>query len=104
MRSVYLQRKKNIFKVTELPADAFAHSLGLAGTPKIKFVKKAEKAVGPVKAAVKDISDKEDEEVEEEGTQKVSAQDERWVHTLGNSRLSVSLLGQDQVRSYVPET
>ncbi|KAI8069444.1 P-loop containing nucleoside triphosphate hydrolase protein [Gongronella butleri] len=42
MRSIYLQRNKAIFKVDELPAEAYATSLGLAGTPKIKFVQKAE--------------------------------------------------------------
>ncbi|KZV95982.1 DEAD-domain-containing protein [Exidia glandulosa HHB12029] len=41
MRSVYLQKDKNIFKVTELPAEKFAASLGLPGAPKIKFLKKA---------------------------------------------------------------
>ncbi|KAI8144112.1 P-loop containing nucleoside triphosphate hydrolase protein [Fennellomyces sp. T-0311] len=41
MRSVYLQRNKNIFKATELPAEEFATSLGLAGVPKIKFLTQA---------------------------------------------------------------
>ncbi len=39
MRSVYLQSDKSIFKVDELPAEEFAATLGLPGTPKIKFVK-----------------------------------------------------------------
>ncbi|KAI0032058.1 DEAD-domain-containing protein [Vararia minispora EC-137] len=38
MRSVHLRKDKTIFKVTELPAEAFAASLGLAGAPKIKFL------------------------------------------------------------------
>ncbi|KAI9318466.1 P-loop containing nucleoside triphosphate hydrolase protein [Dichotomocladium elegans] len=42
MRSVYLQRNKDIFKAAELPAEEFAHALGLAGAPKIKFISKAE--------------------------------------------------------------
>ena len=40
MRSVYLHRDKSIFKIEELPADLFAESLGLPGTPKIKFLRK----------------------------------------------------------------
>jgi ATP-dependent RNA helicase DDX10/DBP4 len=37
MRSVYLHKDKSVFKIEELPADLFAESLGLPGTPKIKF-------------------------------------------------------------------
>ncbi|CAO3646048.1 unnamed protein product [Cunninghamella blakesleeana] len=68
MRSVYLQRNKNIFKVTELPADDFAHSLGLAGTPKISFVKKAEKLMGANKNETTKALEEEniDEENEDE--------------------------------------
>lgn len=39
MRSVHLQRNKEIFDVHALPAEKFAESLGLPGAPKIKFVK-----------------------------------------------------------------
>ncbi|CAG8517371.1 9051_t:CDS:10 [Diversispora eburnea] len=41
MRSVYLQSDKSIFNVNELPAEEFSSSLGLSGTPKIKFAKKS---------------------------------------------------------------
>ncbi|EJD51882.1 DEAD-domain-containing protein [Auricularia subglabra TFB-10046 SS5] len=41
MRSVYLQKDKDIFMVAELPAEKFAASLGLPGAPKIKFLKSA---------------------------------------------------------------
>ena len=40
MRSIYLQKDKSIFKIEELPVDLFAESLGLPGTPKIKFLSK----------------------------------------------------------------
>jgi ATP-dependent RNA helicase DDX10/DBP4 len=40
VRSVFLQKDKTVFNVDELPLEEFAHALGLAGTPKIKFVKK----------------------------------------------------------------
>ncbi|CAB4375701.1 unnamed protein product [Rhizophagus irregularis] len=42
IRSIYLQSDKSIFKVDELPIEEFAATLGLPGTPKIKFVKKAQ--------------------------------------------------------------
>ncbi|KAL1748300.1 P-loop containing nucleoside triphosphate hydrolase protein [Schizophyllum fasciatum] len=40
LRSVYLHKDKSIFKVDQLPVDRFAESLGLPGTPKIKFLSK----------------------------------------------------------------
>lgn len=40
LRSVHLHKDKSIFKVTELPANEFAESLGLPGAPKIKFLSK----------------------------------------------------------------
>ncbi|KAI8992101.1 P-loop containing nucleoside triphosphate hydrolase protein [Mycotypha africana] len=59
MRSIYLQKNKQIFNVTALPAEEFAHALGLAGAPKIKFVKKAEKKLMGAQPAKK--ADTEDE-------------------------------------------
>ncbi|KAL2135703.1 hypothetical protein VTI74DRAFT_7220 [Chaetomium olivicolor] len=38
-RSVYLQKDKEVFKFDELDLDGFAESLGLPGTPQIKFQK-----------------------------------------------------------------
>lgn len=69
MRSIYLQRNKAIFDVTVLPAEEFALSLGLAGAPKIKFVKKAEKKLmgAQEKKKMKEVSsDEEDDEAEEQ--------------------------------------
>ncbi|KAJ7177877.1 ATP-dependent RNA helicase dbp-4 [Mycena filopes] len=40
LRSIHLHKDKSIFQVAELPADRFAESLGLPGTPKIKFLSK----------------------------------------------------------------
>ena len=42
VRSVHLQHDKAIFKVEELPIEAFAASLGLAGAPKIRFLSRAQ--------------------------------------------------------------
>lgn len=38
MRSVHLHSNKDIFDVHALPLAAFAESLGLPGTPRIKFI------------------------------------------------------------------
>ncbi|KAL2016321.1 hypothetical protein VTK56DRAFT_3862 [Thermocarpiscus australiensis] len=38
-RSIYLQKDKEVFKFDELDFDGFAESLGLPGTPQIKFQK-----------------------------------------------------------------
>jgi ATP-dependent RNA helicase DDX10/DBP4 len=39
VKSVYLQKDKEIFKLKEYDLEAFASSLGLPGTPRIKFMK-----------------------------------------------------------------
>ncbi|EIN14558.1 DEAD-domain-containing protein [Punctularia strigosozonata HHB-11173 SS5] len=38
LRSIHLQKNKDVFKLSELPIQAFAASLGLPGAPKIKFL------------------------------------------------------------------
>ncbi|KAG7881286.1 hypothetical protein KL938_003416 [Ogataea parapolymorpha] len=38
VKSVYIQKDKEVFDVKQLPLDEFAKSLGLPGTPKIKMV------------------------------------------------------------------
>jgi len=42
VRSVQLHHDKTVFKVEELPVEAFAASLGLAGAPKIRFLSRAQ--------------------------------------------------------------
>ncbi|KAK4988366.1 ATP-dependent RNA helicase dbp4 [Elasticomyces elasticus] len=39
VKSIYVQKDKNVFKIGELPLEEYAASLGLPGAPKIKFVK-----------------------------------------------------------------
>jgi len=39
VRSIHIQKDKEIFKVKELPLDEFSASLGLPGAPRIKFLK-----------------------------------------------------------------
>ncbi|KAK7042313.1 RNA helicase [Favolaschia claudopus] len=89
MRSVHLHKDKSIFKLTELPAERFAESLGLAGAPKIKFLNKevakqkknksraleeAEAEVRKEKAAVE--GDSEEEDSDDEGAMHDSSDEE----------------------------
>ena len=39
VRSIHIQKDKEVFKLTELPLEEFSASLGLPGGPKIKFLK-----------------------------------------------------------------
>ncbi|GAB5593973.1 ATP-dependent RNA helicase dbp4 [Umbelopsis nana] len=72
MRSVYLQKNKDIFKVHNLPAEEYAQSIGLPGAPKIKFVKASAKASAAKEAQRAEImakaAAKTDEEEEEESS------------------------------------
>ncbi|KAH7921470.1 DEAD-domain-containing protein [Leucogyrophana mollusca] len=71
VRSVYLHKDKSIFKVGELPVEAFAESLGLPGAPKIKFLgrelaRKAKNASRSVAALQAEIAEeKKAEKVDE---------------------------------------
>ena len=74
MRSVHLQKDKTVFKLSELPAEEYAASMGLPGAPQIKLAegKKAARARGgnvetkADAAAVPDIAASSDEEDNEE--------------------------------------
>jgi hypothetical protein len=71
MRSVYLQKNKDIFKVHDLPAEEYAQSIGLPGAPKIKFVKasaakEAQRAETKAKQAVATKAEEEESSSEEE--------------------------------------
>ncbi|CAO3664112.1 unnamed protein product [Umbelopsis ramanniana] len=71
MRSVYLQKNKDIFKVHDLPAEEYAQSIGLPGAPKIKFVKAsaakdAQRAEAKAKQAVATKAEEEESSSEEE--------------------------------------
>lgn len=43
MRSIHLQKNKNVFDVHKLPTEEYAESLGLVGAPNIKFKEKKSK-------------------------------------------------------------
>ena len=40
MRSVHIQKNKAIFRLSQLPAEAYAASMGLPGAPRIKLLDK----------------------------------------------------------------
>lgn len=48
VRSVFLQSNKKVFDVSALPVGEYSLSLGLSQPPRIRFLKKAKKAFGPV--------------------------------------------------------
>ncbi|ORZ01354.1 P-loop containing nucleoside triphosphate hydrolase protein [Syncephalastrum racemosum] len=88
MRSVYLQRNKDIFKATELPAEEFAHSLGLAGAPKIKFLKKDEALSAKAAKAVAKKEEQEEVEKHEKVREKAKTKVERMFQRKNQDVLS----------------
>ena len=62
VKSIYLQKDKEVFKLNDLDLASYAASLGLPGAPKVKFVKgedaKAKKNA-PRMAAVSDVDEEE---------------------------------------------
>lgn len=67
VRSVHVQKDKEVFKLSALPLEDFAASLGLPGAPKIKFLKgdNAKQVKNAPRAA--NISSEDDEESSAEG-------------------------------------
>jgi len=73
VRSVFLQRNKEVFDVTKLPLDAYAAAIGLPGAPSIKVVhaakarSHAEGGSGSRPLTLDDISDSEEEDNNDDG-------------------------------------
>lgn len=61
VRSIHIQKDKEIFKLNELPLEDFSASLGLPGTPRIKF-RKGENAKDLKNAPRRAVSSSEDED------------------------------------------
>ncbi len=68
VRSIHIQKDKDIFKVKELPLEEFSASLGLPGAPRIKFLK-GDNAKELKNAPRHSLSSSEDESEEEEPSQ-----------------------------------
>ncbi|OAL50705.1 DEAD-domain-containing protein [Pyrenochaeta sp. DS3sAY3a] len=64
VKSIYLQKDKEVFKLKEYDLETYASSLGLPGTPRIKFLKtddsKQKKQASRQTIEVSDSSDEED--------------------------------------------
>ena len=73
VRSIYLQRDKEVFRISELPLEEFASSLGLPGTPRIKFhrgenlkeLKNAPKQIAAFSSSEEDDQPKRTKDVKE---------------------------------------
>lgn len=63
VRSVHIQKDKEVFKLNELPLEQFSASLGLPGTPRIKFMK-GDNAKSLKNAPRQNLSSSEDEQDE----------------------------------------
>ena len=72
MRSVFLQKDKTIFKLSEMPAEEYAASMGLPGAPQIKLldqklkVKERDSRIAEVELPPADVVASSDEELDEE--------------------------------------
>lgn len=64
VRSIHVQKDKEIFKLDKLPLEEYASSMGLPGAPKIKFMK-GDDAKARKNAPRAKLSDSEDENEEE---------------------------------------
>lgn len=60
LRSIHIQKDKEVFDVTKLSIDEFSASLGLPMTPKIRFLNQKKGKVLPGKPVL-DNTEKEDE-------------------------------------------
>jgi len=78
IKSVYLMKNKKIFNVDKLDTDAFAISLGLAVTPRIRFLQRAKKNQDKQKKQKQNVVDAEydENEPEDEGTEEENADEE----------------------------
>ncbi|KAJ3670441.1 hypothetical protein LUZ60_010765 [Juncus effusus] len=65
LRSIEFSKDKSIFDVTKLPLDEFAASLGLAVTPKVRFVKRKGKN-GKMSGGTVLVKEEEEEDLEED--------------------------------------
>lgn len=57
LRSIHVRADKSIFDVTQLPHEAYAASLGLPTTPRIRFLKRKVKGGKNIQGSDQDVSD-----------------------------------------------
>lgn len=73
VRSIHVQKDKEVFKLSELPLEEFSASLGLPGAPKIKFMKgdKAKSLKNAPRQAISSSEDEEDKNAKANGDSKL---------------------------------
>jgi ATP-dependent RNA helicase DDX10/DBP4 len=78
VKSIYLQKDKEVFKLKEYDLEAYATSLGLPGTPRIKFLEgdSKQKKHASRQAAI-EVSDSEEEEEADKKTKPVRTKYDR---------------------------
>ena len=103
MRSVHIQKDKTVFKLSELPAEEYAASMGLPGAPQIKLLdSKKAKMKGPAEPKEQAVVQERevvgsDESDEEEDVEESDEDDE--ISDDG----SESSVGDDEVDEEVSE-
>lgn len=80
VKSIHVQKDKEIFKLQKLGLEEYAASLGLPGAPRIKFMK-GDNAKDLKNAPRQSLSSSEDEEEEEDGAEKKKPKKEKEVRT-----------------------
>ena len=77
LRSIHLQSNKQIFDIHKLPTDEYAHSLGLAQPPRIRFLQKAVKSkqASTKKGKKKKMQEREEREEEEREEKQIDESD-----------------------------
>lgn len=73
-RSIYLQKDKEVFKINDIDLEGFAASIGLPGTPKIKFQKGDD--AKKLKNAPRGTLTSDGDETEEDGEKKEAKKEE----------------------------
>ena len=82
VKSIHVQKDKEIFKLKDLPLEEYAASLGLPGAPRIKFIKGDDtKDRKNAPRALEHLSSDESDSGEEDGNKKKSKKDEQQVRT-----------------------
>lgn len=89
-KSLYVQKDKEIFKVTEYDLEGYAASLGLPGAPKIKFMKgdDAKKIKNAPRAALSSDDDSDEEAPKKVKKDKVRTQVDRMFERQNQNILS----------------
>ncbi|KAJ9096473.1 hypothetical protein QFC21_005295 [Naganishia friedmannii] len=62
LKSIHIQKDKSVFKLSEMPIEAFAASFGLPGAPQIKFIMNAKSQKNQMRAGQKAVATEAEKE------------------------------------------